>query len=151
MLSDVARDLRGCTAVEAGGTAAPAAGSRHWPAPARRSPPPLVARRFELKKSIPVALTLSNPTDQRVAFKVKTTAPKKYCVKPSNGFVEPGSTRDVQVVMQPQREYPASFAGEQAEAAWGQGFATELAGATWRCRQGRSLPAVQASLVHAAT
>lgn len=65
--------------------------------------------RFELKKSIPVVLTLANPTDKRVAFKVKTTAPKKYCVKPSSGFVEPYATRDVQVVMQPQREYPASF------------------------------------------
>lgn len=71
-----------------------------------------------------MALTLSNPTDQRVAFKVKTTAPKKYCVKPSNGFVEPNSTRDVQVVMQPQREYPASFVGE-----W---EARRRAAATWQ-------------------
>eukprot|EP00887_Chlorella_sp_A99_P001219 scaffold14.g1219.t1 len=66
--------------------------------------------RFELRKNIPVTLTLQNVTGERVAFKVKTTSPKKYCVRPSNGFVEPNGTRDVQVIMQAQKEYPPSFA-----------------------------------------
>jgi hypothetical protein len=56
-----------------------------------------------------VALTLTNVTDERVAFKVKTTSPKKYCVRPSSGIIEPGSTKEVQVIMQPQREAPAAF------------------------------------------
>lgn len=66
--------------------------------------------RFELRKIIPVTLSLNNPTDDRIAFKVKTTNPKKYCVRPSSGVVEPGTTRDVQVIMQAQREYPANMA-----------------------------------------
>lgn len=66
--------------------------------------------RFELRKIIPVTLSLHNPTGDRIAFKVKTTNPKKYCVRPSSGVVEPETTRDVQVIMQAQREYPANMA-----------------------------------------
>jgi MSP (Major sperm protein) domain len=66
--------------------------------------------RFELRKNIPVTLSLQNPTTDRVAFKVKTTSPKKYCVRPSSGIVEPGATKDIQIIMQPQREAPPSLA-----------------------------------------
>lgn len=66
--------------------------------------------RFELRKIIPVTLSLHNPTGDRIAFKVKTTNPKKYCVRPSSGFVDPQTTKDVQVIMQAQREYPANMA-----------------------------------------
>jgi hypothetical protein len=55
-------------------------------------------------------MTLQNPSDARIAFKVKTTSPKKYSVRPSSGIVEPGSSKEVQVIMQPQKEMPASFA-----------------------------------------
>uniref|UniRef100_M8C3H4 Vesicle-associated membrane protein-associated protein n=1 Tax=Aegilops tauschii TaxID=37682 RepID=M8C3H4_AEGTA len=37
---------------------------------------------------------------------VKTTSPKKYCVRPNNGIVAPRSTFDVLVTMQAQREAP---------------------------------------------
>ena len=75
--------------------------------------------RFELRKNVPCTLTLQNPTGERVAFKVKTTSPKKYCVRPSSGFVEPGSSKEVQVIMQAQREYPPSLAGAPpTRAAW---------------------------------
>ena len=66
--------------------------------------------RFELRKNIPVTLSLHNAGTDRVAFKVKTTSPKKYCVRPSSGLVEPGATKDVQVIMQAQRDYPPSLA-----------------------------------------
>eukprot|EP00891_Asterochloris_glomerata_P006534 jgi/Astpho2/6534/Aster-07318 len=66
--------------------------------------------RLELKKNIPVTLSLHNPGTERVGFKVKTTSPKKYCVRPSSGFVDPGTTKDVQVIMQAQREYPGNLA-----------------------------------------
>ncbi|CAL8466072.1 g5608 [Coccomyxa elongata] len=66
--------------------------------------------RFELRKNIPVTLSLHNPGQEKVAFKVKTTSPKKYCVRPSSGVVEPGATKDVQVIMQAQREYPPTLA-----------------------------------------
>lgn len=85
----------------------------HTPHPPCPCPHP--GRRFELRKNIPVTLTLQNPSDERVAFKVKTTSPKKYCVRPSSGIVEPKSSKEVQVIMQAQREYPPSFAGGAAE------------------------------------
>jgi len=53
--------------------------------------------RFELRKNCAVTLSLHNPTAGRVAFKIKTTSPKKYCVRPSSGVVEAGQTKDVQV------------------------------------------------------
>ena len=37
---------------------------------------------------------------------MKTTAPKKYCVKPNTGFVGKGQTVNVHVIMQAQREWP---------------------------------------------
>ena len=56
--------------------------------------------KFELRKTIPVTLSLTNQGTERIAFKVKTTSPKKYCVRPSSGIVEPGTSRDVQVRLQ---------------------------------------------------
>ncbi|MCO5574678.1 hypothetical protein L7F22_028468 [Adiantum nelumboides] len=35
------------------------------------------------------SLQVSNPNNQPVAFKVKTTAPKQYCVRPNSGRIEP--------------------------------------------------------------
>lgn len=61
---------------------------------------------FELKKQSSCSLQLSNKGDQHVAFKVKTTNPKKYCVRPNAGVVLPGSTCDVTVTMQAQTEAP---------------------------------------------
>jgi len=40
-------------------------------------------------------LKLSNPSKKRICFKVKTTAPKQYCVRPNNGLIEPGSVTHV--------------------------------------------------------
>lgn len=64
---------------------------------------------FELKKQISCSLHLTNKTDEYVAFKVKTTSPKKYCVRPNNGIVAPRSTSDVVVTMQAQREAPPNM------------------------------------------
>uniref|UniRef100_A0A0D6QTF5 MSP domain-containing protein n=1 Tax=Araucaria cunninghamii TaxID=56994 RepID=A0A0D6QTF5_ARACU len=61
---------------------------------------------FELKKQSSCSLQLLNNTDHYVAFKVKTTSPKKYCVRPNTGVVLPKSTCDVTVTMQAQREAP---------------------------------------------
>nr|XP_006816916.1 PREDICTED: vesicle-associated membrane protein/synaptobrevin-binding protein-like isoform X2 [Saccoglossus kowalevskii] len=46
-------------------------------------------------------LKLVNPTDKRVCFKIKTTAPRRYCVRPNSGIVEAGSTVNVSVMLQP--------------------------------------------------
>ncbi|KAG8477349.1 hypothetical protein CXB51_030506 [Gossypium anomalum] len=61
---------------------------------------------FELRKQISCSLNLSNKTDNYVAFKVKTTNPKKYCVRPNTGVVLPRSTCNVIVIMQAQKEAP---------------------------------------------
>lgn len=46
-------------------------------------------------------LELFNPSEQRVCFKVKTTAPKRYCVRPNSGLLEPKQTIHVAVMLQP--------------------------------------------------
>lgn len=42
-------------------------------------------------------IVLTNVTKSSVAFKVRTTAPDKYRVKPSNGSFEPGTSMDILV------------------------------------------------------
>lgn len=64
---------------------------------------------FELKKQISCSLYLTNKTDNNVAFKVKTTNPKKYCVRPNTGVVLPRSTTEVLVTMQAQKEAPSDM------------------------------------------
>ncbi|GMH26643.1 hypothetical protein Nepgr_028486 [Nepenthes gracilis] len=71
-----------------------------------RIEPPELKFPFELKKQITCSLQLTNKTDKFVAFKVKTTNPKKYCVRPNIGIVLPRSTCDLIVTMQAQKEAP---------------------------------------------
>jgi len=46
-------------------------------------------------------LKLHNPTDRKICFKIKTTAPKRYCVRPNAGVIESGSNLSIAVVLQP--------------------------------------------------
>ncbi|KAL7144554.1 hypothetical protein ABFS83_07G020100 [Erythranthe nasuta] len=62
---------------------------------------------FELKKQSTCIVHLGNVTDQYVAFKVKTTSPKKYCVRPNVGVIKPKSTCDFTVTMQAQKLAPS--------------------------------------------
>lgn len=64
---------------------------------------------FELKKQVSCSLRLVNVTSDYVAFKVKTTSPKKYCVRPNTGVVPPQSSAEVTVMMQAQREMPSDM------------------------------------------
>ncbi|KAJ3680362.1 hypothetical protein LUZ60_016640 [Juncus effusus] len=64
---------------------------------------------FELRKQVSCSIQLTNKTENHVAFKIKTTSPKKYCVRPNSGIVLPGSTSDVVVTMQAQKEAPLDF------------------------------------------
>ncbi|XP_006659127.1 vesicle-associated protein 1-3 [Oryza brachyantha] len=61
---------------------------------------------FQLLKQSSCSMQLTNKTDHYVAFKVKTTNPKQYCVRPNIGVVLPGSTCDVTVMMQAQMKAP---------------------------------------------
>ncbi|XP_015416219.1 PREDICTED: vesicle-associated membrane protein-associated protein B/C isoform X1 [Myotis davidii] len=46
-------------------------------------------------------LKLGNPTDRNVCFKVKTTAPRRYCVRPNSGIIDAGAAINVSVMLQP--------------------------------------------------
>ncbi|KAJ8011073.1 hypothetical protein DPEC_G00054400 [Dallia pectoralis] len=46
-------------------------------------------------------LKLKNPSGRRVCFKVKTTAPRRYCVRPNSGIIDAGSTVTISVMLQP--------------------------------------------------
>ncbi|XP_074012939.1 vesicle-associated membrane protein-associated protein B/C isoform X4 [Numenius arquata] len=46
-------------------------------------------------------LKLGNPTDRNVCFKVKTTAPRRYCVRPNSGIIDAGTSINVSVMLQP--------------------------------------------------
>ncbi|XP_029773382.1 vesicle-associated membrane protein-associated protein B/C [Suricata suricatta] len=46
-------------------------------------------------------LKLGNPTDRNVCFKVKTTAPRRYCVRPNSGIIDAGASINVSVMLQP--------------------------------------------------
>jgi len=48
-------------------------------------------------------LQLSNPTDMKIAYKVKTTAPRRYCVRPNSGQINPGETAEVNIMLQPSQ------------------------------------------------
>ncbi|CAI4060516.1 phosphatidylinositol-binding protein SCS2 SKDI_05G2060 [Saccharomyces kudriavzevii IFO 1802] len=52
--------------------------------------------------------SISNNSDQTIAFKVKTTAPKFYCVRPNAAVVAPGETIQVQVIFLGLTEEPAA-------------------------------------------
>ncbi|KAI0688876.1 PapD-like protein [Earliella scabrosa] len=55
-------------------------------------------------QSVKRSLQITNNNAQPVAFKVKTTAPKLYCVRPNSGRVEPGETVEVAVMLQAMKE-----------------------------------------------
>lgn len=46
-------------------------------------------------------LKLTNPTERNVCFKVKTTAPRRYCVRPNSGVIDAGTSINVSVMLQP--------------------------------------------------
>ena len=40
-------------------------------------------------QAVSSTMTLTNPSERKVCFKIKTTAPKRYCVKPNSGVIDP--------------------------------------------------------------
>lgn len=55
-------------------------------------------------------LHIKNPNHEPVAFKVKTTAPRQYCVRPNSGRIEAGRSVEIQVLLQALKsEPPADF------------------------------------------
>ncbi|CAL0316586.1 unnamed protein product [Lupinus luteus] len=64
---------------------------------------------FELRRQSTCSVRLTNTTKHYVAFKVKTTSPKKYSVQPNVGVLVPKSTSEFIVTMQAQKEAPADM------------------------------------------
>ncbi|XP_022878595.1 vesicle-associated protein 2-1-like [Olea europaea var. sylvestris] len=60
----------------------------------------------ELEKHSYCDLKITNNTENHVAFKVKTTSPKKYFVRPNTGVIHPWDSSVIRVTLQAQREYP---------------------------------------------
>lgn len=56
---------------------------------------------------VTATLKLTNPTEKKICFKVKTTAPKRYCVRPNSGVVDPQAAVEVAVMLQPFEYDPA--------------------------------------------
>ncbi|VDM50781.1 unnamed protein product [Toxocara canis] len=46
-------------------------------------------------------LNLRNMADRPICFKVKTTAPKQYCVRPNSGIIGAGGANSVSIMLQP--------------------------------------------------
>lgn len=61
---------------------------------------------FEVKKQSSCTVHLVNKSNEYVAFKVKTTSPKRYCVRPNTGVILPRKTCDFTVTMQALRTAP---------------------------------------------
>ncbi|KAJ5569937.1 Vesicle-associated membrane protein-associated protein A [Penicillium hispanicum] len=72
--------------------------------------PPELGFKRPFNQEVCQILHLRNPNQEAVVFKVKTTAPKHYCVRPNSGRIEPGKQVDVQVLLQALKEEPASDA-----------------------------------------
>lgn len=52
------------------------------------------------------AVSVKNDTEETMAFKVKTTAPKLYCVRPNSGVLQPGESTEVTIIFQGLPEEP---------------------------------------------
>ncbi|KDQ26787.1 hypothetical protein PLEOSDRAFT_159295 [Pleurotus ostreatus PC15] len=51
-------------------------------------------------------LILTNRNAEPIAFKVKTSAPLKYLVRPNKGRAEPGESLEISIFLQPMRTEP---------------------------------------------
>ncbi|KAI8933991.1 hypothetical protein NX059_008763 [Plenodomus lindquistii] len=69
--------------------------------------PPELGFKRPFQHEVSQTLRLKNPHSDPVAFKVKTTAPKQYCVRPNSGRIEPGEHVEVQILLQAMKEDPA--------------------------------------------
>ncbi|KAG5440611.1 hypothetical protein PCK2_000321, partial [Pneumocystis canis] len=62
-----------------------------------------------LTSMVKVSLFLHNPHENPIIFKIKTTAPKQYCVRPNSGRIEAGQKIELftrEVLLQALKEEP---------------------------------------------
>uniref|UniRef100_A0A0K8TP53 Putative vesicle-associated membrane protein-associated protein n=1 Tax=Tabanus bromius TaxID=304241 RepID=A0A0K8TP53_TABBR len=63
-------------------------------------PPNELKFRGPFTRPVTTVMTLTNPTNETILFKIKTTAPRKYCVRPNFGSLEPNSSINVTICLQ---------------------------------------------------
>ncbi|MCO5594041.1 hypothetical protein L7F22_048061 [Adiantum nelumboides] len=68
--------------------------------------PPELRFPIELERQVSCSLQFINQTHNAVAFKIKTTSPKNYCVRPNIGIIGPGNSCTVTVTMRALYEAP---------------------------------------------
>ncbi len=66
--------------------------------------PDKIRYRKPLDKETFFPVTLRNPNTSTVRFRVRTSAPKKYCVRPNRGEIEAGGEITVQFVLVPRND-----------------------------------------------
>lgn len=59
-----------------------------------------------LTSMVKKSLFLCNPHQDPIVFKIKTTAPRQYCVRPNSGRIEAGQEIEVLVLLQALKEEP---------------------------------------------
>ncbi|KAL5467538.1 hypothetical protein EMCRGX_G031784 [Ephydatia muelleri] len=64
-------------------------------------PPVELVFRGPFTEVVTSSLKLKNPTKNTILYKVKTTAPKQYCVRPNSGILNAGEEAPVSVMLQP--------------------------------------------------
>ncbi|XP_073833372.1 VAMP-associated protein 33kDa isoform X1 [Musca autumnalis] len=64
-------------------------------------PPSELRFRGPFTKQVITTLNLTNPSDQSILFKIKTTAPKRYCVRPNFGVIRAHESASVEICLQP--------------------------------------------------
>jgi len=70
-------------------------------------PPVELTFQGPFQSAVTSSMKLRNPSEKKVCFKIKTTAPKRYCVKPNSGVVDPSSEVQIAVSLQPFEYDPA--------------------------------------------
>lgn len=50
---------------------------------------------------VTVLMKLGNISRSKVCYRIMTTAPRRYCVRPNGGILDPGNSVDVSVMLQP--------------------------------------------------
>ncbi|CAD7077389.1 unnamed protein product [Hermetia illucens] len=51
-------------------------------------------------KPVTTHMRLTNPTEHTILFKIKTTAPRKYCVRPNFGSLSPDDSTEIAITLQ---------------------------------------------------
>ncbi|KAI8883909.1 PapD-like protein [Backusella circina FSU 941] len=59
-----------------------------------------------LTRIVKKTVTITNPNSEPLAFKVKTTAPKLYCVRPNSEIIQPHQSLEVQIILQALKKEP---------------------------------------------